>query len=378
MKKILLVFFSTVIVLFAQENKSGQSRFLVRGYAHSGLELTSDESSFVGGSFNPIFLWQQSDRLLFEAELEMEFEGHATAVALEYADMSYILNNYAILRLGKFLLPFGTFAERLHPAWINRSPSKPLGFGHDGVGPAADYGIELRGAGFIGSGKVNYSLYVVNGPRLNQGDDPSLDQEEAGMLVYGNAEDNNKNKAVGGRLGILPFSNSSLEIGISGQYAVVGDNESDYKDIAAVLYSGDITYLTKIDFLKGVVDIKGQLNQVNVDRATYINMEDSSSYTFKNESQAYYAQLTYRPAYVDNAFFKNIEFVGRYSSLKAPEGALWENDQKQYTIGLNYWLDWRSVIKASYNIADNAAGHGHEEEGSSNANSFMLHWAFGF
>ncbi len=377
MKKVLLIMMVMGTMLFAQ-SKPGQSRFLVRGYAHSGLEIYKDESSFVGGSFNPIFLWQQSDRLLFEAELEFELENGETHLALEYANMSYILNEYATLRLGKFLLPFGTFAERLHPAWINRLPSRPLGFGHDGVGPARDLGIELRGGLPLGDAKMNYSVYVTNGPSLNDGLNPAIEQEEAGMLLYDNAEDNNKNKAVGGRVGFLPLSNSSMEIGFSGQYAKLGDNESKYEDLAALLYAVDFSYVSRVSFLNGVIDVKGQLNGVNVDNADYFNVEDSSMYSFTNNSQSYYAQLSYRPAYVSNDFFKDLEFVGRYSALTFPDGALWESDQTQYAFGVNYWIDWRTVVKLSYQVSD-AGGHGNEgEEAGESTDAILLHWSFGF
>ncbi|MCB0749833.1 MAG: hypothetical protein KDC90_20430, partial [Ignavibacteriae bacterium] len=111
--------------------KLGSSRFLLRGYAHSGIEVLDNENTFVGGSFNPIFLWQQSKKLIFETELEMELEGEETILNLEYANMSYFINDYLTLRLGKFLIPFGTFSERMHPRWINRLPSNPLGYSHE-------------------------------------------------------------------------------------------------------------------------------------------------------------------------------------------------------------------------------------------------------
>ncbi|KAA3616790.1 MAG: hypothetical protein D8M58_17445 [Calditrichaeota bacterium] len=389
MKKVILLCLIIITSIWGQNTddlkkkidrvQPGDSRFLLRGYAHSGLEVLDDESSFVGGSFNPIFLWQQSDRLLFEAELELELEDGETHLALEYANMSYILNDYATIRLGKFLMPFGTFAERLHPRWINRLPSNPLGFGHESVGPARDLGIELRGGSDLGTGKINYSVYVSNGPGLNDGTDPELEAEEAGMLNYDNSDDNNPNKAIGGRLGILPLSNSSIEIGISGQYAKVGNHDSDFEDIGALLYAFDFSYVNKINFLKGFVDIKGQFNGVDVDQANYLNGEDSSSYRFDNLSQAYYVQLSYRPANIGLSFFEDLEFVGRYSSLDFPEGALWEGHETQYAFGINYWLDWRTVIKLSYQTEESEGGHGDEAaDAHASSDAILLHWSFGF
>jgi len=364
------------------KSKPGDSQFLLRGYAHSGFEKLGEESSFVGGSFNPIFLWRQSERLLFEAELELELEDGATELALEYANMSYLLNDNLTVRLGLFLLPFGTFSERLHPRWINRLPSSPLGFGHDPIGPMRDLGIEFRGNTKLGSRSLNYSLYATNGPALNDGSNPDLEPEEAGLLKYNNFDDNNANKAIGGRIGIFPLSTPSLELGFSGQYAGVGAHETDYEETMANLYALDLSYVSNIGFMKGIIDFKGQLNNISVDNAQYFSEEDSVIYTFENQSQVAYLQAAYRPSFVRNSVLKNLEFVGRYSQLSTPEGALWESEQSQYVIGLNYWLDWRTVLKIAYQVTDvvSEEGHGdedaHGDEGSNNA--ILIHWAFGF
>ncbi len=378
--------------------KPGQSRFMMRGYAHSGLEVYENSSSFVGGSFNPIFLWQQSDRLLFEGELEIGFEGGQTTVGLEYANISYILNKAVILRVGRFLLPFGIFGDRLHPRWINRLPSNPLGFSHDAqVGPTTDMGVELRGGLPMGSGKINYSLYIVNGPTLNEG---MAEPGEGGQLHYTNYNDNNKNKAIGGRFGILPLSDSSVEIGFSGQRGKVGDSESEYADVTATMLAVDFSMVKNITALSSVLDVKAQWNQVSVSDAYYISPTDptgTTEYTFENKSNAWFVRGALKPAFVENPVLKNIEFTGRYSRMTLPEGAAWETDQTQITFGFNYWLDWRTVIKFAYQINDTAAdadhgeaggravglagGGGAEEAGGHDepsGNAFFIHWSIGF
>ena len=362
-------------------SRPGESRFLLRGYAHSGFEQQGEASSFVGGSFNPIFLWRQSARLLFESELELELEDGETSLALEYANMSYTLTDNLTVRLGMFLLPFGTFGERLHPRWINRLPSAPLGFGHDPIGPMRDMGVELRGNLNLGSRGLNYSLYVTNGPVLNDGSNPKLEAEELGMLKYNNYEDNNAGKAVGGRVGFFPLSSPRLELGFSGQLAGVGAHETVYEDIKARLYALDLSYVNNIGFLKGVIDIKGQLNSVQVDDAVYVSAEDSTSYSFTNKSQVSYLQASYRPAYIRNRIAKNLELVGRYSAMSTPEAAPWETQHTQYVVGLNYWLDWRTVVKIAYQVTETAAAEGSAEEGGHDeggGNAILLHWAFGF
>lgn len=355
--------------------KPGKSRYMLRGYAHSGLEFREDEVSFVGGSFNPLLIFRQSDRLLFEGELEIELENGETHFGLEYANMAYLLTKSLTLRAGKMLVPFGTFVPNLHPAWINKFPSRPLGAGHDGILPGADIGLELRGGGYLGPVKTNYSFYAVNGPQLNDGTEEAA---EGGMLHYGIVPDNNKNKAIGGRIGIFPMSNSALEIGFSGLYGKVGDKDSRYEDIAALLYAVDLSYVQNLPGISSLLDIKAQYSASSVDDADYPEEDDPNEFhTFDNKSSTWFAQLSLRPAYVENKFFQNLELAARYSAIKTPEGAPWETDQKQFELGLNYWVDWRTVFKFTYaNISGEAGGHGGEEEAGGSA--FFIHWAIGF
>ncbi len=358
--------------------KPSKSQFMIRGYGHTGLNsVTSDgetESSYVGSAFAPIFLFKHSDRLLFEAELEFVLEGNELEVGLEYANVMYVLNKNMTVRAGKFLLPFGTFMERLHPAWINRLPTKPLGFGHDGIAPSSGIGVELRGAFDLGGPKLNYSVYSTNGPRIKDG---SVEPEEAGMLQFQNYEDNNNSKAFGGRIGLLPFADSSTEIGFS-TYSTnkVGATDSQYENVGAFLYAFDFAFVKQFSGF-GVIDIKGQYNNSKVDDATYTELDEFGNpeeYTFNNESNSFYTQLSYRPTTSESDFMKKLEFVGRYSNYNAPADAEWSGESEQYAFGLNYWLTWRSVIKVAYQTTDSVGGH----DGGGTANGFFVHWAIGF
>jgi hypothetical protein len=371
--------FETDSIEASKPFKPSKTQFMIRGYGHTGLNFMNTEgekeSSYVGSAFAPIFLFKHSDRLMFEAELEFELESNELAVGLEYADVMYVLNKNMTVRAGKFLLPFGTFMERFHPAWINRLPTRPLGFGHDGIAPASGIGVELRGAFDLGGPHLNYSLYSTNGPRLKDG---SVEPEEAGMLMFKNYEDNNNSKAFGGRIGLLPFSDSSTEIGFSA-YSTNGAGATDtvYEDVGAFLYAIDFSFVKQIPALSGFIDIKGQYNNSDIDDATFIETHDDGDeeeYTFDNKSNSFYAQLSYRPTMANSDFLKKLELVGRYSNLNTPEGAEWEEQSDQYAFGLNYWLTWRSVVKVAYQTTDRVGGH----DGGGTANGFFIHWAIGF
>lgn len=386
MKKLLLLL--TALGLgtlgYAQTYNSfepSKTQFMLRGYGHTGFDYLSSgdetESTFVGSAFAPIFLYKHSDRLMFEAELEFELEGNGLKTGLEYADVMYVLNDNMTIRAGKFLLPFGTFMERLHPAWINRLPTRPLGFGHDGIAPSSGIGVELRGAFDLGGPRMTYSAYITNGPRLNDG---SEEPEEAGLLMFSNYEDMNLSKAIGGRIGVLPFADSSVELGVSAYTTNgTGDHDSEYEDVGAFLYALDFSLVKQIPELGGIFDVKAQFNSSNVDTATYLEMHedgDVEAYSFDNQSNSFYSQLSYRPTMSESSFIKNLELVARYSDFNAPEGAEWEEKSTQYAFGLNYWLTWRSVVKLSYQTMQTEGGHG--GNGITNTDGLFLHWAIGF
>ena len=386
MKKLILSLFVFVFgyQLYGQTYNTfepSKTQFMLRGYGHTGFEYMDSndeaESTFLGLTYAPIFLYKHSDRLMFEAELEFKLEGNELEIGLEYADVMYVLNKNITVRAGKFLLPFGTFMERLHPAWINRLPNAPLGYGHDGIAPSSGIGVELRGAFDLGGPRLNYSIYSTNGPRLNDG---SEEPEEAGILQFENFEDNNLAKAYGGRIGILPFSDSSAELGFSAySTSGTGEEDSQYEDVGAFLFALDFSYVKPISPLKGIVDIKAQYNNSNVDTATFIEVHedgDAEEYSFDNQSNSFYAQLSYRPTMVESDFMKKLEFVGRYSDFNAPEGAEWEEASVQYAFGLNYWLSWRSVIKLSYQTPETEGGHG--ADGITTTDGLFIQWAMGF
>jgi hypothetical protein len=270
-------------------------------------------------------------------------------IELEYGYVSFFLNKYLTIKAGKFLSPFGIYQERLHPQWINKLPSIPLGFNHDEapIGPPSEIGVDINGGAQLGSAKVNYSLYVSNGPALISNSDIS----QNGQLMYASAEDNNKNKALGGRLGLLPFSNSSFEIGGSFQTGIVGDKGTDYQNVKARQYALDLSYVRQLDFMMGLLDIKGQWNWVNVDQASYINPADSLGYTFINNRDAGFIQGAYRPSMFHSKFLKKTELVYRYSSQTLPNLESGKNSElktTQSTYGINFWYNWRTVIKFAY------------------------------
>ena len=346
---------------------SRNSKFALVGTTGIGIKLSKEETSFQGLVFDPIFLWKPHEKILVEAELETELEGSETNIELGYADVSFILNKYITFRAGKFLSPYGIFQDRLHPVWINKLPTIPVGTGEDefGIGPTSEIGIDFRGCIPLGTAKMNYSIYLSNGANLVT---DLTDPGKQGTLTYGNIDAINNKKTIGGRIGFLPFSNSSLEIGGSFRNGKVGDKNTDYKNIGAQQSALDLTYVKDLDFIKGTFDVKAQWNFEKIDNAIYTDPDDTTgntTYTFDNKRNSVFAQAAYRAVMAHSKLLKNIELVFRYAGLNPPDGSKEPEKIKQYTYGIDYWLNWRTVFKAAY-------------QSQQDNNGFFLQVALGF
>ncbi|ODU25113.1 MAG: hypothetical protein ABS95_00770 [Verrucomicrobia bacterium SCN 57-15] len=348
----------------ATSAQPGTTRPLITGWAGVGFEDRKGEKSTFSGSFDPILLWKLNDRLFFEGELEFEWMDNETEVNLEYANLSYIVNDYLTLKGGRFLTPFGTFADRLHPGWINKLPDAPLPFAEEGgIAPTSSLGLQASGGFPVGSTKFNYAVYVENGPKLN-----TTDPGEAGRLEFDNLTDINNNKGVGTRIGFLPIP--ELELGYSFQYAKVGEDV----DANAYLHAVDLNYVRSCPHLKGVVDVKAQWMWSKVSDVTYDT--GSGPFTFNNRRDGGYAQLAYRPSLVKNKFLQNLEGVCRWDMINNPSGAPAESafDEQRWTLGLNYWLGSSTVVKAAYQFGDRRT----PGEGRENVNAILFQAAMGF
>ncbi len=193
------------------QEKIPQNHFAILGNAEMKYFSDKDAKQFTGVSFKPIFLWKISDKLFVEAEPEFETGGGSLDIGLEYVNMVYIVNKYLIVHGGRFLPKFGSYRGRMGEAFVNRFVTDPVGFGDGGIGAMNEVGVGGQGGFEVGVGKVNYDLYLSEGPQL------LTDTANAGQFEYEAYTGNNNGKAVGGRFGILPFSNSSLEVGYSFQ-----------------------------------------------------------------------------------------------------------------------------------------------------------------
>jgi hypothetical protein len=346
-----------------KETFPGSTKFLLAGYGTAGFTARSGEDPFFDAAFNALFLWKLTDRLFFEGEMELEFEDNNTTINLEVAQASYLLNDYMTIGVGRFLNPMDFFVERQHMNWVNKLPDKPLAV-YDGLFPESQLGAQLRGVIPIGPTKLEYAGFVANAPGLIPA---PADFRELGMLDFPNTSNFGGHVAVGGHLGFIPIP--QLEVGYGIQRSKVGPRD---QAVVNVLQSVDFNYVSDSALLKGLINLRAQWGWSHVGDFVY-DPDGSQGFgplEFNNNRNGGYAQLSYRPTHIDNDYIKNFEGVFRYdrlNQLHTPVGF----DEQRWTLGLNYWLNPSTVIKAAYEFDD-------KNGGARDQDAFMMQMAVGF
>ena len=270
-----------------------------------------------------------------------------TTVTLNLADISYDVCDYLTIGGGLFAIPFGQYHNHFDPPWVDKFPDNPLAF--DAIAPVSEVGFFAKGAIPSGTTRWTYDVYVTNGPNLIT-NDPAA----AGQLNFNDYSDLNNNKAVGGRIGFLPFPD--MEMGYSLQYSK--PSPAGFHEVTAFLQAVDFHYKPVIKSLAGQFDFAGEWIWSKVGSATY-DPTGSLGFgprTFGSYSQGGYFSLGYRPTEVDNKILRNVELLVRYDSLQMPINAPGGEHESRLTLGVDYWLTSYCVIKAAYEIDKKKVG----------------------
>lgn len=336
----------------ASEWKSPNTLVHMAGYADVGYVKTEGEdSSFVIGSFSPIFHFQYRDVVMLESELEIEIEEDgATEINLEYLTIDWFVNDYATLLAGKFLSPIGQFRQNLHPSWINKLPSAPPGFGHDGAAPVSEMGIQIRGGVPLGGMRGNYALYVANGPELHSVTEDGAEFEIEGVEAEAFNVDSDGEKVVGGRFAVLPIS--AIEVGVSGAAgkATVTEVENESSPPSGPP-SGSITGETPRDYTVFGADFVWFTGNMSL-RGEYVKTDIGEAATGLTAGEGavwktWYTQLAYR---LPNT---KVEGVVRYTDFNSAHVS---EDQKQTAVGINYLITNNFIAKLAYESNSNDLG----------------------
>lgn len=306
------------------------------GYASVDYVSPENANAAFNANFNPMFHFLYNDKVLWEAELEIEVaENGETEVGLEYTTLDLFLNDKLTLVAGKFLSPIGNFRQNLHPSWINKLPSAPPGFGHDGAAPISELGVQLRGvAPFERGGRLTYAGYVGNGPKVE-----AEDGEIHAIEAEGFASDPDDNKVFGGRVSYLPIP--QLELAVSGAIGDVAVVEYDEVDIDGEP-GRDYTVLGfDASYRIAGFDLRGEYVMQEIDD------EQTSLAPEGGRWETWYAQAAY--GFGQGKW----EGVARYTDFNSPHG---DESQEQWALGLNYLLSPSTLIKFGYEFNDGLPG----------------------
>lgn len=334
----------------AGEFRSATSTKHFAGYADVGYaNRRRAPGAFNAARFNPAFHYQYQDLVLLDAELEIEVgENGETTTGLEFATINLLAHDYATVFAGRFLSPLGQFQQNLHPSWINKLPSVPVGFGHDQAAPTADLGAGVRGGLPVAGMQWSYAVYVGNGPKLEL----NAAGDEIEMIgTEGATGDPDGKKVWGGRLGLMPLA--GLEIGVSAASGKAAAEPGGTAEAAR-------------DYRARGADFAWQWRNLGV-RAEYISQrvgDEAASVAPRGGTwRAHYVQGAYKFAPT------KWEGVARYGKFRTPHA---DQDQEQWALGLNYLFAPNVIAKVAYELNDGLAGTATDD------NRLLLQLSYGF
>ncbi len=315
-----------------------ESRFFLSGYgkAEWSDELDGGPSTF-NTQFNPIFHFRLTEKLHFNAELEIELEdGGQTEFELEYATIDLLATDWLTLSAGRFLTPFNVFGQKLHPAWINKLATAPILYGHHGGGGLipviSDVGVMASGGAQLwdSESKFNYALYLTNGPghpleEEEEGHHGDEHADEAGpvALEFENTPDENNDKTFGGRFGLLLVPN--LELGVSWMTGRTRGENGRFNLVGADLW-----------YAKEGFELRGEFA-----RLSRKSTEDLDRWGYWVQA-AYRLDRVFPEASGWRGFLGRLEPVVRWGEIDEPEG------REQIAFGVNYWLYPSVPIRFTY------------------------------
>lgn len=306
------------------------------GYASADYVSPENGNAAFIANFNPMFHFLLNDKVLWEAELEIEVaENGETEIGLEYTTVDLFLNDNLTLLAGKFLSPIGNFRQNIHPSWINKLPSAPPGFGHDGAAPISEVGLQLRGVAPVGdNSRFTYAAYIGNGPKL-EGEDGEIHAIEA----EGFAGDPDDEKVFGGRVAFLPIP--SLELAVSGAFGDAAVVENDGVDFEGDPSRDYTVFGFDASYRWNSFDFRGEYVMQEVDAA------EASIAPEGGKWETWYAQSAYK--FGEGKW----EGVVRFTDFDSPHP---DDTQEQWAFGINYLIAPSALVKFGYEFNDGLTG----------------------
>lgn len=393
--KIMKRFFRTVPVIigmvtitsivFAQDStqidppnkaKGGATKMLLAGKAEftwtktmTQMQGSPDVTShtFFPDAFMLMPLVKVNDRLFFDGQVEVDANPMGGGAAINLIEMIAYYRVAPALSIfgGNFSPKYGLYMGVMDD-FTNRYCTGPIGMVR---GPQTQTGVGIQGGIQAGYSKFNYQLYVANGPQLIVDSTTQGNANLTGQLNYGNYADNNRNKSIGGSIGFLPFSNSCLQVDVSGQMTgKVGNAGSLFENISSTSFAADMNYYHVFNPI--MLRVQAEYNSTTTKNYNYPFVDTTSAHAlivpkFNNQLSGWFLGATLRASGLDNVFLSNLELGGRigaytppaYSAASTPVISPWgENPETQTTVCLTYWFTWKTPLNLAYDVLKTTNG----------------------
>jgi hypothetical protein len=329
---------ATLRELFNRE-RTNESPFCTWG------TLTANFAKFGGSNSEFTFDFLPHFYLLLNEHFMMEINPDINSVNtfnLYSAQLDWCLTDNLCVEIGRFYAPLGFFNDRLHTAWVFKTPDRPLMFSQVLPEQLNVDGINLRGAMYPTSlpVKLEYATFVANGFSLPAANNTAKDFADLFSMKDASTRVNNQ-KAFGGRVG-LNFPEHGVTIGGSG------------------LCNGAYDVADKFDL--NIWDIDAGYHQGNWDfRFEYANTTQQAP-VMPIHRRGFYTQVAYRPYHLPNGFLQKMEAVFRFDQVRftgidlAKTGLVFSSretipvDRNRYTFSLNHYLYESLILKFAFEI----------------------------
>jgi hypothetical protein len=336
-----------------------RGRVMLGGYfstQYVASQYPGENPTFVALRLVPQLHADITSRIAFNAEIEFEDGGitdeHAGEIAIEYAELSFRHSPAFAFKAGQILIPFGQFNQN-HDDPLNELPGRPTVARF--IVPSAFAGT---GVGAMGALPVAEDTSLTYDVALTNGFSDNLTQDE-GLRTARNLvdEDDNHDKTVFGRVGLiptLPFLDA-VNVGASGAFGKIGEDADPIRG-----------YGVDASGKHGPWEFKGEYDQFEIDtpHGGPPPIDSAGRLGPIRGLHGWYAQLLYRftEDWVRCLPFSerdaSVALVVRRDSVDLNDrvhGASDQDDERAWTFGVTYRPTSRTAVKVSYRIAESGA-----------------------
>jgi hypothetical protein len=368
MKKISLAFASFITVFaFSQtvtdslymnpQNQQNAAQRILSGNVSSGVtvggygEITYNQPEGDNGELDVqrlvlLFGYKFNDKVQFVTEVELE---HVEEVFVEQAFLQYTLSDNINLRGGLMLVPMGILNEYHEPTTFNGVERPSI----DGsIVPTTWREIGFGVSGKFDDASLRYQAYVFNGFASVNG---------TNVLGGSNGLRNGRQKGIQSTINSPNFAAKldyyglpGLRLGLSGYFgrtqAEDDEDDVDGSDVGISMVGLDARYAYQRFTARGQF-IHADLSDTEAYNALY-------SSDLGSALQGWYLEAAYNllPLTKQQQLFAFARYED-YDTHASVEGGLLKNasyDRNEWTLGLSYKVAPGAVVKADYQIKDNA------------------------